>query len=152
MGDKKKPYVSPQTPFESVQETVETPDIQAFRAFSPDTKMLSSTVGKRFDDRRRQIRDDYGAYSGIPSQVARNAMRDEALADVDEAEGLALAEGDERTKALEMEKLATLAPLTRKTKSSGFNTQIIQPQQQPGFLSSFGQGFGAGLGGALPFI
>jgi hypothetical protein len=148
MGSKKA-QVSPKAPFEQVQETVDTPDIQAFRDFAPDTSMLSSTLSKRFGDRRREVRDSYGAYSGIPSQVARNALRDQALAGVDEAEGLALAEGDQRAQALKMAKLGTIADLTKKSKSSGFNTQIVQPQ--PSIWNSI-IGGAAQVGAAAPFI
>jgi hypothetical protein len=147
----KKPTISPPAPFEQTQETVETPDVEAFRAFAPDTSMLESTVAKRFGDRRREIRDSYGAYSGIPSQVARNEMRDEALAGVDEAEGLALAEGNEKAQALKLAQLEALAALTAKRKSSGFNTSVIQPQGSN--LAGSAISGGAGIGAAvLPSI
>jgi len=128
MAKQKQPTVSPPAPFEQIQETQETPDLQAFRAFTPDTSMLSPTLAKRFGDRRNEIRDSYGAYSGIPSQVARNAMRDEALRELDESEGLALAEGNERAQALKLAQLEALAGLTARRRQSGYNTQIITPQ------------------------
>ena len=128
MAKIRKPTVSPPAPFENTSETLETPDIQAFRDFAPNTTMLQSTLANRFGTRRQQIRDTYGAYTGIPSQVARNAMRDEALAGVDEAEGLALAEGSERAQALKLEQLQALANLTAKRRQSGYNTSVLQPQ------------------------
>jgi hypothetical protein len=139
---KQQATVSPPAPFEQKTETPETPDIQAFRAFEPSTRMLSETLAKRFGDRRKQIYDSYGAYSGIPSQVARNRMRDVALGEVDEEEALALAEGNERAQALKMAQLEALANMTRGTKSSGYNTSILQPQQSnfTGSLISGGAG------------
>lgn len=124
----KKPTVSPKAPFENISETIETPDIAAFRAFAPSTAMLAPALKARFDTSRRNITDSYGAYSGIPSQVARNRMRDEALGEADAAEAIALAEGNERAQALKMAQLEALAGLTAKRKQSGFNTQVIQPQ------------------------
>jgi hypothetical protein len=140
----KKPTISPPAPYEqnttntTETEAIDTPDIQAFRAFAPDTSMLSSTLASRFNTRRQQIRDDYGAYTGIPSQVARNAMRDEALREADETESLALAEGSERTQALKMAQLEALASLTGRTRTTttgrnaGYNTSVIGPQQGSG--------------------
>lgn len=120
--------------------------MEAFRAFAPDTTMLQSTLAKRFGDRRQQIGDSYGAYTGIPSQVVRNQLRDEALAGVDEAEGLALAEGNERAQSLRMAQLESLAGMTAKRRSSGYNTQIIQPQ--PSGLGSAIAGGAASAGTA----
>jgi|SRR5262245_34744822 len=140
MAKIKKPTVSPPAPFEqntyntTETEAIDTPDIQAFRAFAPDTKMLGEVTAKRFGDRRREIRDTYGAYTGIPSQVARNAIRDEALDEVDEAEGLALAEGNAQVQALKMAQLEALARMTGRTRTTstgrnaGYNTSVIQPQ------------------------
>lgn len=147
----KKPTVSPKAPFENTTETLETPDIEAFRAYSPDTTMLQSAVKSRFDRSRQNINDAYGAYSGIPSQVARNAMRDESLRELDESEGLALAEGNERAQALKLAQLEALAGLTAKKKQSGFNTSVVQPQG--GNLGSAAIGGGATIAAAaIPFI
>jgi hypothetical protein len=135
----RKPVVSPKTPFENVEEVLDSPDIQAYRAYNPlSQSRLGSTLAARSGARRNQIRDDYGAYSGIPSQVARNAMRDAALADVDESEGLALAEGDTQAQAMRLAQLQSLATLTAKRKQSGYNTQILQPQQSTFWPSLFG--------------
>lgn len=142
------PKVSPPAPFEQITDTetitgaIDTPDIEAFRAFAPDTNMLGATLSKNLDDRRRAITDSYGAYTGIPSQVARNRLRDEALAEVDATQSLALAEGSEKAQALKMAQLETLARLTGQTKTtnkgkqSGYNTSVIQPQQGPGIAGS----------------
>ena len=85
MAKIKKPTISPPAPFEqnttetSESETVDTPDIQAFRAYAPDASLLNAATEAQFENARRNITDSYGAYSGIPSQVVRNRLRDEAL-------------------------------------------------------------------------
>lgn len=131
MAKQKKPQISPPAPFENttVQEVTDTPDIQALRAYSPSTATLAPTLKARLDLSRSQVKDRYGAYSGLPAG-ARTMARDEALREVDATEALALAEGDERAQALKLAQLETLANLTRgqKSKQSGFNTSVIQPQ------------------------
>jgi hypothetical protein len=162
-----KPTISPPAPFEQNTDTtteteaIETPDIAAFRAFAPDTTMLSSTLSKRFGDRRQEIKDSYGAYTGIPSQVARNEMRDAALAEVDEAEGLALAEGSERAQALKLAQLEALANMTGRTRSkstgknAGYNTSVLQPQQStfwPSLVGGLLGGASLALGARQPSV
>jgi len=142
MAKKPKATISPPAPFEETQEVQETPDIRAFRAYAPDTNMLQSTLAARFGNRRNEIRDTYGAYTGIPSQVARNAMRDEALAGVDETEGLALAEGSERTQALKMAQLEALAGLTARRRRSGYNTSVVTPQSSGALNAGISGGAG----------
>lgn len=56
------------------------------------------------------------------------SMRDAALTDLDEAEGLALAEGDERLQALKLAQLEALAGLTARRKQPSYNTGVVQPQ------------------------
>lgn len=147
-----KPQVSPPAPFEQIQETAETPDVQEFRAYNPLTSsMLKPALTAKFNQSRQQIRDSYGAYTGIPSQVLRNRMRDEALRELDETEALALAEGDERLQALRMAQLEALAGLTKKTKSSGFNTSVVQPQQGPSTIGGLLSG-GASVASAAAAI
>lgn len=128
MAKKPTATISPKAPFEQTSETIETPDTQAFRAFAPSTATLLPALAARFAHSRRNITDSYGGYSGIPSQVARNRMRDEALRELDESEALALAEGSQRAQALKMAQLESLANLTRKNRASGYNTSVIQPQ------------------------
>jgi hypothetical protein len=164
-----KPIISPQAPFEQTQtvedeqvnEVIDNADIQAFRAFAPDTNMLSATLANNFNNRRREIRDSYGAYTGIPSQVVRNQLRDEALAEVDSAESLALAEGSTQAQALKMAQLEALASLTRGTRaknrtsgrSSGYNTQVVVPGQQSSGLGAAALSGGAGvLAASMPAI
>jgi hypothetical protein len=144
MAKIKKPYVSPQAPFENISETQETPDIEAFRAFAPDTTILNAATNAQFENARRNITDSYGAYSGIPSQVARNQLRDEALNDLESSRATALAEGSERAQALKLSQLEALAGLTAKRKQSGYNTQIIQPQPSGILPAIFGGGASAG--------
>lgn len=138
---KKPPTVK--APFEQTNETFETPDVEAFRAFAPSTAMLQPALAARFGQSRQNVTDQYGAYSGIPSQVARNRMRDEALREIDESEGLALAEGSERAQALKMAQLEALANLTRKQRQSGYNTQIAGGGNTAGSAISGGASIGA---------
>lgn len=65
-----------------------------------------------------------------------------------------LMEGANRDRQMaELERRRLLLPQILQTggsgSTSGFNTQLVQPQ--PGFFSSFGSGLGAGLGSALKF-
>src|SRR2546422_9259656 len=102
MGAKKPPppVVSPPAPYEQNTDTetmtgaIDTPDIQAFRAYAPNTTMLNAAIDAQFENGRRNITDSYGAYSGIPSQVARNRLRDEGLADLEGKRSESLAEGN----------------------------------------------------------
>lgn len=134
-----------QTPYEQNNEVIETPDIAAFRAYSPDLAMLQPAVDAQFEDARRQITDSYGAYSGIPSHVARNRLRDESLADLEGERAMALATGDENNKRIKMAQLEALANMTKKTKSYGFGTQA---QQSQGGIGSALISGGAGIASA----
>lgn len=148
MAKQKKPTISPPAPFEqntdqtTETEAIDTPDIQALRAYTPDTSILNAGLDAQFENARRNVTDSYGAYSGIPSQVVRNRLRDEGLADLEGKRSVALAEGNERAQALKMAQLEALAQLTGRTKTrstgknAGYNTSVIQPQ-------------GSGIGGSL---
>ena len=134
-----------QTPYEQNNEVIETPDIAAFRAYSPDLSVLAPAVDAQFENARRQVTDSYGAYSGIPSHVARNQMRDEALADLEGERATAMATGDENNKRIRMAQLESLANMTKKTKSYGFGTQA---QQGGGGIGSALISGGAGIASA----
>jgi hypothetical protein len=140
MAKIKKPTVSPPAPFEqntdqtTETEAIDTPDIQALRAYTPDMTILNAGLDAQFENARRNLTDSYGAYSGIPSQVVRNRLRDEGLADLEGKRSVALAEGSERAQALKMAQLEALAQLTGRTrtrqtgKNYGYNTSVLQPQ------------------------
>lgn len=102
---------------------------------------------------RAQMRDDAErslAQMRDDSERTRASMRD--AAELNRAQMLDRA-ASART-ATDVERRRLLLPTWMQTggsgNTSGFNTQLAQ--QGPGFLSSFGQGLGSGLGSALPFI
>jgi hypothetical protein len=104
-------------------------------------------------NREKQLRDidTEGAYQAQQAQYAQQMGKREL-----EYRKSGMVEDANRTKVLtELERRRQLLPQVVQTggsgSSSGYNTQVMQPQGG-GFLSSFGQGLGAGLGGALPFI
>lgn len=113
-------------PFESTTQVPETADIAAFRAFAPSTALLSPAVEAQYGQAERDVEEQYGAYSGIPSQVARNRLRDLARAELARSKGLALAEGNTQAQALRLAQLESLASMTRGQKQSGFNS-ILDP-------------------------
>jgi hypothetical protein len=85
-------------------------------------------------------------------------IRGQGAAEAQQAEYANQIANNQRRQALtltELERKRQVLPQIFQTggsgTSSGYNTQVIQPQGG-GFLSSFGGGLGAGLGGALPFI
>jgi hypothetical protein len=158
MAKAKKP-MTVQAPFEQNQtstteeETLDTPDIQAFRAYAPDTSMLSAATDAQFEKARRNITDSYGAYTGIPSQVVRNRLRDEALNDLEGQKAVALAEGSEKVQSLKMAQLQALAELTRRTRqtntgrNAGYNTSVVGAQ--PSNTAAAAISGGASVGVAL---
>lgn len=133
-----------QQPFENTQETLETPDLAAFRSFNPDLSMLRPALDAQLQTELSSIRDDYGAYTSIPSQVNRLALKRQAENNAYKNRALALAEGNDANQRIKLAQLESLAGLTKKTKSSGFNTGL----QGPG---SGGQIASAGIsaGGAI---
>lgn len=154
-------YVSPQSPYENtsevenIYEVPETEDIKAFRAFTPDTTLLKAALDADFENARRNVTDSYGAYSGIPSQVVRNRMRDESINDLEGKRMTALTEGNEAANNLKMAQLEATANLTKgyrqkqKQKQSGYNTTVVQPGgNQSNTTGSIISG-AATIGGAL---
>lgn len=122
MSRKQKPI---QQPFEStttVQDT--TGDIAALRAFNPSTALLEPQVNAQFANAERQLNDQYGAYTGIPSQVARNRLRDMGRDDLMASRSLAMAQGNTEAQALKMAQLEALANLTATKKTAGFNSSL----------------------------
>ena len=112
------------TPFENTTTVPETADIAAFRAFNPSTALLSPAVDAQYAQAERDVDDQYGAYSGIPSAVARNRLRDLAKSELLRNKGLALAEGNTQANALRMAQLEAVANLTKGQKSYGYGSQL----------------------------
>jgi hypothetical protein len=123
-----------QTPFDQTSEVINTPDIDAYRGYQPNTDILQAAVNAQFRRAQRQNEDQFGAYSGISSQVARNRLQSMAADDLNSSRGLALAEGNTQAQRLKMAQLESLANLTAKRHDYGYNSQI--PSQQPGLLGS----------------
>jgi len=121
------------SPFENLSEVLETPDIEAFRAYRPGTQLLEPAVQAQYASAERDLADQYANYSGIPSQVARNRLMGLGREDLMASKALALAQGNTEAQRLRMAQLQSLADLTAKRKQSGYNTQI---QQKPGWGGS----------------
>lgn len=151
------------TPFEQRQTNTFAP---VSVAGTPEAKALldvpldfaeDPSAGSRTNiaEQEAQHRWDSAFMSGVPSFI-REQAKERELRDIRSRGSAeqAAAEADAKNRRImtELERRRQLLPQIAQTSglSSGFNTQLTQPQ--PGFLSSFGQGFGAGLGGALPFI
>lgn len=122
-------------PFENTTETLETPDLAAFRGFDPNLNMLRPALDAQLNTELAGIRDTYGAYTNIPSAVSRLTMKRRAEGDAYRNRGLALAEGADANQRLKLAQLESLANLTAKKKSSGFQTAGPTP--------------GGGIGGIL---
>lgn len=151
MSSKKTPQTQvAQLPVDVTETVLETPDIQAFREFDPTVSELRPILATRFGRDRQAINDSYSSYSGIPSQVARNRLRDMALADAGVNESAAVSEGLIEGKKMRGEQLATLAALTAGKNKKGFESQ--QTQQQPGSggaIASSAIGAGGAVAAAL---
>ncbi len=121
-----------QTPFSSTTKTNDDyGDIAKLRDFDP------SSYNRQFDRAETDLKDSYGAYTGIPSAVARKRLYDEGYADL---------EGG-RAQAYEQAKLGQLegvANLTKGSTQSGYNSQVAPPS---GLLNSI-IGAGASVAGA----
>lgn len=130
-------------------EVIDTPDIQAYRSWDPTAEMdrLNRTLAARNASLKRDVTEGYGRYSGIPSAVTRNRLRDLALADIDENDSLALAEGANRANEMRGNQLSTLAALTAKRRQSGYQ-ESFKPQGGGGIGSAL-IGAGATVGVAL---
>jgi hypothetical protein len=132
-------------PFENTTETLETPDLAAFRAFDPNLNMLRPALDAQLNTELAGIRDTYGAYTNIPSAVSRLTMKRRAEGDAYRNRGLALAEGNDSNQRLKLAQLESLANLTAKKKSSGFQTAAPTPG---GGAAGILGGIGGLLGGA----
>jgi hypothetical protein len=156
MSRKAKTPEPVKTPFENntVSEVENTPDIEAYRGFQPSTDILNAGVNAQFARAERQNADQFGAYSGIPSQVARNRMMQMGRNDLTASRGLALAEGNTQAQQLKMAQLESLANLTakRKQQSSGFNSQLPTPPPSSGMGAAAIMGGATVLGSAMPAI
>lgn len=129
MSTKKTPQVA-QLPTDITETVLDTPDIQAFRDFNPEVAQLKPILATRFGRDRNAINDSYSAYSGIPSQVARNRLRDMALADAGVNEATAVSEGILEGKKMKGEQLGALAALTAGKNRKGYESQQVQQQGQ----------------------
>jgi hypothetical protein len=133
-------------PFENTSEVIDSSgDIAAYRGFTPDISMLKPALDSQFEKARRNLSDSYGGYTGIPSAVIRNRLRDEGMTDLEDSRATALAEGNEAAQRLKMAQLEGLAGLTATRKQSGYQTQ----QQQGGGLVNSLIGGAATVGSAL---
>ena len=128
--------------------SVEDPsgDIAALRAFKPSTAMLEPALDANYRNEERRVADQYSAYSGIPSAVARNRLENLARNELMASKGTALAQGNAEAEKLRMNQLAGLAELTatRRNQGSGFNSQASQ--------GSGALGAGISAGGAIAGI
>lgn len=143
MSTKKTPQVA-QLPTDITETVLDTPDIKAFREFDPRASQLSPILATRFGRERKGIEDNYGAYSGIPSQVARNRLRDMALSDAGANEAAAVSQGVVEGQKMRGDQLGALAALTAGKNRKGFESQQVQQGQSNGVLSS-----AVGAGGAV---
>ncbi len=143
MSTKKTPQVA-QLPTDITETVLDTPDIQAFRNFNPEATQLTPILATRFGRDRQAIENNYGAYSGIPSQVARNRLRDMGLADAGANEAAAVSQGVIEGKKMRGDQLSALAALTAGKNRKGFESQQVQQGQSNGVLSS-----AVGAGGAV---
>ncbi len=139
----KKPQ---QMPFENTTDVIDkTGDIAAFRGYTPDVSMLKPALDSQFEKARRNITDSYGGYTGIPSAVIRNRLRDEAITGLEEGRSTALAEGNEAAQMMKLGQLESLANMTATRKQYGFNSQ----QQQESGTANALIGGAASVGSAL---
>ena len=150
MSTKKTPQVT-QLPTDMTETVLDTPDIQAFRNFNPEASQLSPIMATRFGRDRQAIEDNYGAYSGIPSQVARNRMRDMALADAGANEAMTISQNEIEGRKMRQEQLSALAALTAGKNKKGYESQQVQ-QQGSGIGSSIIGAAGAAASAAIPLL
>jgi len=143
MSTKKTPPVT-QLPTDITETVIDTPDIKAFRDFDPRVSQLSPILATRFARDRQGIEDSYSAYSGVPSQVARNRLRDMALADSSVNEAAAVSQGVLEGQKMRGDQLGALAALTAGKNRKGYESQQVQQGQGNGIVSS-----AIGAGGAV---
>lgn len=135
MSSKKTPQVA-QLPTDITETVLDTPDIQAFRDFNPEATQLAPILATRFGRDRQAIEDSYGAYSGIPSQVARNRLRDMALSEAGQNEAAAVSQGVIEGKKMRADQLGALAALTAGKNKKGYESQQVQQGPGNGIASS----------------
>lgn len=149
MSTKKTAPVT-QLPVDITETVLDTPDIKAFRDFDPRVSQLSPILATRFGRDRKSIEDSYGGYTGIPSQVARNRLRDMALGDLGANEAAAVSQGVLEGQKMRAEQLGALAALTAGKNRKGFESQQTQQKQgSAGSLISSGIGAGGAIAAAL---
>jgi hypothetical protein len=148
----------------------DTPEARAFLSQPLDFGSEVSVdpgVGRRTDLAEQEAENRYNsAFSMGTPRIIRQAyqakelrdIRGQGAAEAQQAEYANQIANNQRRQALsltELERKRQMVPQIFQTggsgTSSGFNTQVMQPQGG-GFLSSFAGGLGSGLGGALPFI
>lgn len=151
MSSKKTPQSQvTQLPTDITETVLETPDIKAFREFDPRVSNLSPILATRFGRDRKAVEDSYGAYSGIPSQVARNRLRDMALSDLSANEAAAVGAGVMEGQKMRGDQLGALAALTAGKNRKGFESQQTQQKQgSGGSIISSGIGAGGAVAAAL---
>jgi len=125
-------------PEDMTSEVIDTPDITAYRGFDPRAEfdVMNRSIGARLSNENQAAYDDYGAYTGIPSAVARNRMRDERINENNQNARLAIAEGTNAGNEMRANQLAGLAQLTARRRESGFRSAIKNQQQGGGIGSS----------------
>lgn len=126
-----------QTPFQQTntygtESIADTPEAQALLDVPID---VDPGVGRRTDLAEQEIENRYQAAGGVPSFI-RDANRAREVRDV-RSRGAAEAQAANfQRNALELQRRQLLLPQIVGTGSSGFGTQIVQPQ--PGFLHKAG--------------
>lgn len=110
-------------PQDLTQETLETPDLQAFREFDPRVTQLRPILARKFGHEHNAALD--GSY-GATSQVERLAGTDEALANATNQEAQGVSEGINLGTATRAAQLQALANLTKKTRGYGYGSQVPQ--------------------------
>ena len=143
-GDPNTPKGTVKQPFENTTETLDTPDLAAFRGFDPNLNMLRPALDAQLNTQLANVRDSYGAFTGIPSAVSRLTLKNRAEGNIYRDRGLALAEGNDANQRLKLAQLESLANLTKKTKSSGYQTGV---KPAGGGIGGILGGIGAAAGG-----
>jgi hypothetical protein len=131
-------------PQDLTQETLETPELQAFRDFNPRVPQLRPTLARKFGTEHNAALD--GTY-GATSQVERLAGTDEAMANATNQEAQGVSEGVNLGTATRMAQLQSLANLTKKTRSYGYGSQA--PQATGGGAGAAALGAAGTVGSAI---
>jgi hypothetical protein len=125
---RKAPEVLPYSRNDTTSVEDPSGDIAAFRAFKPSTATLEPALDAQYRNEERRVADQYGAYSGIPSAVARNRLENLARNELMASKATAMAQGNAEAEKMRMSQLGALADLTatRRQQGSGFNSQAAQ--------------------------